>query len=348
MENGVIDEHLSEYKNDRLLCQYGKFESFRQNLVQSFDYCDANDFTKQCTREVYLNLLSKGPLVVAMDASFEGFSRYQPGDDFAAVQPNFCSGVNHAVIAVGIITENGEDYLLVRNSWGVNWGKDGYFKLNTKNACGLMDYAWLPNVQNNNTPLPASKCPEFNSQCEFKGKSISTCYGVNDFETKMGGNLKAYKNIYPNNIYMDFYEEKNCQGKSHWNYEDNLQCFNDSWFYRSIIIKSAANYNLDIPWGCIQHFTESCYEGQRTLICQSIEDTSKTGFVFTRGSLFAPTFSIKNVIFFDGIKFTGNGFGMKGSSIVNLNDQKLIDIMARAKSVLINVFDPHKPVDPNW
>ena len=39
------------------------------------------------------------------------------------------TNTDHAITAVGYGTENGEEYYLVRNSWGASWGDKGYIKI---------------------------------------------------------------------------------------------------------------------------------------------------------------------------------------------------------------------------
>ena len=56
--------------------------------------------------------------------------------------------LNHAVVAVGFGNENGQDYYLVRNSWGAGWGDQGYIKIATQSKgvgiCGIQQISVYP------------------------------------------------------------------------------------------------------------------------------------------------------------------------------------------------------------
>ena len=60
-------------------------------------------------------------------------------------------GTNHAVLAVGYGTENGQDYWLVKNSWGTNWGENGFIKIKM-GTCGIETAVSF--LTNNTTPCP--------------------------------------------------------------------------------------------------------------------------------------------------------------------------------------------------
>ena len=83
----------------------------------------------------------KNPVSVSIEADSRSFQFYKSG-----VYDNVDCGTNldHGVLVVGYGSENGKDYWLVKNSWGVNWGEAGYIKIlrdsvkeSTKGMCGI-------------------------------------------------------------------------------------------------------------------------------------------------------------------------------------------------------------------
>merc|ERR1712167_495972 len=63
-----------------------------------------------------------GPVSIAIEADKRAFQLYKSG-----------------VLAVGYGSEGGQNYAIVKNSWGGSWGDKGYVKIATdNNTCGLL------------------------------------------------------------------------------------------------------------------------------------------------------------------------------------------------------------------
>jgi cathepsin H len=90
-------------------------------------------------------LYEHGPVSITFEV-VNGFRDYKTGVYVSDVCKNTPLDVNHAVLAVGYGTENGVDYWIVKNSWGVEWGDEGFFKIQRGvNMCGVAVCNSFPN-----------------------------------------------------------------------------------------------------------------------------------------------------------------------------------------------------------
>jgi len=110
-------------------------------MTDSISYWGTNE------DELKAALVEYGPVVTGVDASTLSFYNGGIFDDYlcceASSDDSCVDNNNHAVLVVGY----GPGYFLVKNSWGSNWGEDGFFKI--KSGVGLCGFGW----QLNSVPL---------------------------------------------------------------------------------------------------------------------------------------------------------------------------------------------------
>jgi len=86
------------------------------------------------------------PVAIAFQVASD-FSHYSSGVYTSTICKSGPMDVNHAVLAVGYGTDKTVQYYTVKNSWGADWGEDGYFRIvRNKNMCGLATCASYPIV----------------------------------------------------------------------------------------------------------------------------------------------------------------------------------------------------------
>jgi cathepsin L len=99
------------------------------------------------------NMLAKGPVSIVVDASSRSFIFYADG-----ILSSGCShGINHALTATAYgyhpyfwFWRN--HYVEAENSWGAEWGNNGYVKISSNSRsgngmCGIYIYAAIPFIE---------------------------------------------------------------------------------------------------------------------------------------------------------------------------------------------------------
>jgi len=83
-----------------------------------------------------LAAVTKGPVSVAIEADKQVFQLYKTGVFTAAKECG--TQLDHGVLVVGYGTDGGKDYWKVKNSWGPQWGEEGFIRMERAvDCCGV-------------------------------------------------------------------------------------------------------------------------------------------------------------------------------------------------------------------
>ncbi|KII71357.1 Cathepsin L2 [Thelohanellus kitauei] len=135
-DNGLVNQSFYPYVGEEDDCRLSK--PIADYRVKSYVEITEGD-EKQLIRAISF----KGPVSIGIDANFREFMFYHTG----IINSTECSSVrlNHGVLAVGYDLTSQSHYYIVKNSWGTDWGEDGYFRiLLGKNMCGVATLATYP------------------------------------------------------------------------------------------------------------------------------------------------------------------------------------------------------------
>ncbi|XP_060915571.1 procathepsin L-like [Labrus mixtus] len=136
---GIDSENFYPYEHQNGKCRY--------SVTGKAGYCsDFHILPHGDEKTLKAVVASVGPVSVAVNAMLKSFHLYRGGlYNVPSCNPRL---TNHAVLVVGYGTDGGQDFWLVKNSWGTTWGEEGFIRIarNKKNLCGIASFAVYPTL----------------------------------------------------------------------------------------------------------------------------------------------------------------------------------------------------------
>ena len=119
-------------------CQY---DSLSQTAVEVSDYTMVTADSASQTKAA----VAQQPISVSIEADKAVFQLYSTG----VFDSSRCgTNLDHAVALVGYGSDAGQDYYILRNSWGTSWGEEGYMRIavtgDDAGICGVQSEPLYP------------------------------------------------------------------------------------------------------------------------------------------------------------------------------------------------------------
>lgn len=118
---------------------------------------------------------------VMVTSAFQAYNSgiYEDANTLCSGDPCYYTATNHAISLVGWGEENGKEYFILRNSWGPDWGEDGYMRIATTAAgvgCAvsyLVYDAVTPSAKTNAATSVAATSAVLNGSLNPRGSNVS-------------------------------------------------------------------------------------------------------------------------------------------------------------------------------
>jgi len=130
-ENGQVLESDYTYTGRNGSCRASQYKP--QVYVASVNH------VQSMSAEQLIAAIAQGPTSVTVEADRSVFQRYNGG----VLNSSQCgTQLDHAITGIGYGSANGQQYFIVRNSWGSRWGEAGYINIatqsgNSAGVCGI-------------------------------------------------------------------------------------------------------------------------------------------------------------------------------------------------------------------
>ena len=131
-ENKMMSEADYPYiGKDQDTCSYDE----SKGLFEVERYYSASNLGQDGDRVNIQAALAIKPCNVAVAAGNDYFRNYSSGILSATECP---TEMDHSILAVGYGIEDGTNFIIVKNSWGTDWGEDGYIRMElTEHGLGI-------------------------------------------------------------------------------------------------------------------------------------------------------------------------------------------------------------------
>ena len=147
-------EYAFKYAESYPLCTEDEYPyEGKDSPACSHQKCASNPYTLQGFEDLEVESrlslytgLTAQPVSIGVCAGNTAWQFYKKG-----VMKRFCGDcLDHGVISVGYGNDDG-DYVIVRNSWGGDWGENGYLRISSKDetgkgTCGIYQLPSVPVV----------------------------------------------------------------------------------------------------------------------------------------------------------------------------------------------------------